>query len=280
MQNKLKGKTVAITGATGGIGQELCKFLLQNEMNLILLDRNYAKSKALGEELLKTYKSAKIEYITVDLSDLNSCKTACKKLKTKQIDFLIHNAGAYKIPRNKTKEGYDNVFQINFVSPYFITKQLMPYINEKVIVVGSIAHNYSKINANDIDFSNIKAPSKVYGNAKRFLMFSMFELFKKESKVKLVVAHPGITFTNITAHYPKLIFAIIKHPMKIIFHKPKKAMRPITSALSEDCAYHEWMGPRIFDIWGKPKAKKLKTCSEQESAQIGKIAEEIYNKLI
>ena len=149
---------------------------------------------------------------------------------------------------------------------------------EKTVVVGSIAHNYSKIDINDIDFSTRKPASKVYGNAKRFLMFSLFELFKNNSK-GISITHPGITFTNITNHYPKLIFALIKHPMKVIFMKPKKAALSILKGVFESCGYHEWIGPKLFDVWGLPNKKRLKTCSTTESEEIGKIAEEIYKKL-
>ena len=48
----------------------------------------------------------------------------------------------------------------------------------------------------DIDFSTRKQASKVYGNAKRYLMFSLYELFKNEDKASLAVTHPGISFTN------------------------------------------------------------------------------------
>ena len=49
----IKGKTIAITGSTGGIGIPLCKELLKRGANLILVDRNKAKSLALIEDLLK-----------------------------------------------------------------------------------------------------------------------------------------------------------------------------------------------------------------------------------
>ena len=279
----LNGKTIAITGATGGIGRELCDYILNLGANLILLDRNAEKSHTLGKKLLNKYNNAKIEYITTDLEDIESVKHSCESLKSKPIDIFIHNAGAYSIPRKKCDTGYDNVFQINFVSPYYIIRELLPILEKRkstrVIVVGSIAHNYSKTDEKDIDFSKRKAASKVYGNAKRYLMFSLYELFKNETKVKLSVTHPGITFTNITAHYPKIIFAIIKYPMKIIFMKPKKAMLSIAEGLFTDCRYHEWIGPRLFNIWGKPKLKKLSTCKQAESEFIGKTADDIYNKL-
>ena len=174
------------------------------------------------------------------------------------------------------------MFQINFASPYYMIRKLLPTLREregKAVVVGSIAHNYSRIDKNDIDFSNCGAASKVYGNAKRYLMFSLFELFKNEDKAHLSVVHPGITFTNITAHYPKLIFAIIKHPMKIIFMKPRKAALSILKGVFEHTGYCEWIGPSIFDIWGYPRKRILSTCHESEIKDIADIAEKVYKHL-
>lgn len=278
----LNGKTIAVTGSTGGLGIELCRYLARIGANLILVDRNFKRSEAFANSLRKDF-GATVSLITADLEDFLSVKTATELLKTKQIDIFIHNAGAYSIPRKKCSTGYDNVFQINFVSPYYIINQLLPNLRKqkgRVVVVGSIAHNYSKLDENDIDFSSKKASSLVYGNAKRFLMFSLFELFKNETEATLSVTHLGIAFTNITAHYPKLIFAIIRHPMKIIFMKPKKAALSTLYGCFEDTDYHYWIGPKLFNVWGYPKKKRLSTCKRAESEKIGKIATEIYNKLV
>lgn len=278
----LSNKTVAVTGTTGGLGNQLCRFLCELKANLVLLDRNTERSATFKKELNALYPDSKIECITVDLEDFNSVKSAVKALRQRPVDIFIHNAGAYSIPRHKCSTGFDNVFQINFVSPYYMIRELLPHLKERyghVVAVGSIAHNYSKTDPDDTDFSTRTASSKVYGNAKRYLMFSLFELFKNEPDITLSVVHPGITFTNITAHYPKVIFAVIKHPMKVIFMKPKKAALCILKGVFRPTAYHRWIGPRIFDVWGLPKLKKLKTCLEAESNVIGQTAQEIYEKL-
>ena len=110
-------------------------------------------------------------------------------------------------------------------------------------------------------------------------MFAMHELFKEEKELSLSVVHPGITFTNITAHYPKIIFAIIKNPMKIIFMKPKKACLSLLYGVFSPTDYHEWLGPRCFGIWGLPARRKLHTCSTAESAAIAKQMNELYEQL-
>ena len=277
----LKGKCVAVTGATGGLGAELCKYLCFLGADLVLLDRNREKSLDLKETLLQN-SSVNIENITVDLEDIESVKSACNELETRKIDFFIHNAGAYSIPRKKCSTGFDNVFQINFVSPYYIINRLLPQFennNSRVIVVGSIAHNYCKTRRNDVDFSMCDSAALVYGNAKRYLMFSLYELLSTNQSVTFSVVHPGITLTGITAHYPKWLFAIIKRPMKIIFMSPKRAALSLLKGFFVKCGYKEWIGPKIFDIWGAPKKRQLKTCSDSEIIYIHKTATEIYNQI-
>ncbi len=279
--HSLLGKTVAITGATGGLGRELSRYVVMLGANLVTVDRNEARSIALEKELTSEFYDAKIIRILADMDDFDSVKLACEQLKHMPIDYLVLNAAAYSIPRKKCKTGYDNVFQINFVSPYYITRELMPLLTERkgrVIAVGSIAHNYSATDPDDIDFSARSRSNLVYGNSKRHLMFSLYELMKSEDKM-LSVVHPGITFTNITAHYPPIIFAIIKHPMKLIFMKPKKAALSILKGFFDHTEGYSWIGPKLFNIWGYPSKKVLKTAEKEEIDRIYQTAESIYIKL-
>lgn len=277
----LTGRRIAITGATGGLGEELCRYLVRLKASLILLNRSEERSRRLEQRLRELSPDAQIQHITVDLEDMDAVRQAAEKLRELSIDTFIHNAGAYSIPRRTCSTGFDNVFQINFVSPYYLIRRLLPHLppNGRVIVVGSIAHRYSKSNPDDWDFAAQKAASKAYGNAKRHLMFALYELFRQSTDVSLSVVHPGITFTNITAHYPPWLFAIIKYPMKILFMKPRLAALSILKGVFDTCGYHQWIGPAWFDVWGLPRKRRLRSCSETESRAIGEHAERMWERL-
>ena len=280
----LTGKRIVITGSTGGIGVNIVTILSDLNANLVLLGRDICKIQNLKNKLLLKHPNIEIEVIDVDLSNFKSVKTCINKLvEYDKIDAIIHNAGIYNVPIQSTDFGFNNVFSVNFLAPYYITKQILPLLEKsdmaKVVIVGSIAHNYSHIDVNDIDFSTRKKPSKIYGNSKRFLMFSMYELFKNKDKVKLSVTHPGITSTNMTNHYPKFVYALIKYPMKVIFIPPRKASLSIIKGVFDNTNYHYWIGTNLLNIWGYPKTRKLKTCSIDESKKIFDIAENIYNEI-
>lgn len=275
-------KKVAISGSTGGLGKELCRHLAGIGAELILMDRNPQKVENLTRDLKNEFAKVKISTLRLDLCDMGSVKSVCEQLKAISPDVIILNAGAYSVPRFKCDTGFNNLFQINFASPYYLVNELLPTLRQnhgRVVAVGSIAHNYSKTDMSDVDFSDRKKASLVYGNAKRFLMFSLFELFKDEHNASLSVVHPGITLTGITDHYPKIIYVLIKHPMKVIFMSPKKASLSIVKGVFEGTRYHRWIGPKLFNIWGYPKNQSLKTCGIAESRRIAQKAEEIYSIL-
>ena len=276
---KLNGKTVAISGATGGIGQELCRHLAALGANLLLLDRNSERSNAWIEKLKVEFPTLNARHLRLDLADFDTVKSVTAELLNATPDYLIFNAGAYHVPRYTTSVGHDNVFQINFVAPYYMARTLHTAMKERggrIVAVGSIAHNYSHIDLDDIEFLTRPQSAKVYGNAKRYLMFSLFGLDMDNT---VTIAHPGITLTNITAHYPKVIYALIKHPMKVIFMSPRRASLSILAAMVQDAEKNEWFGPSLFDIWGLPKKKLLKTCSVDEAEKICEEAEKIVENL-
>lgn len=279
--HSLQGKTIAITGSTGGIGYYICSYLAYLKADLILLDRNHKRSQELADKLINKY-FVNIKCITIDLENFDSVKNATNQLLNENVDIFIHNAGAYSIPRRVCSTGFDNVFQINFVSPYYIIKQLQNRLenrNGRVVVVSSIAHNYSKIRENDIDFKRIKKASLCYGNAKRFLTYSLHKLFESNPNISLSICHPGITFTNITAHYPKVVFALIKYPMKIIFHSPQKASLSIIFGIFNKTKYKQWVGPRVLNIWGLPKIMTLNSANNDEINKIFELSELIYKEI-
>lgn len=276
----LLGKTVAITGSTGGLGSALVRHLAALGAELILLDRNETKAKALEAALLAECPDLKITRIRVDMEDFDSVKAATEALLASPPDYLILNAGAYHIPRHKTSIGYDNVFTINCLSPYYMARRLSGAIASRggrIVAVGSIAHNYSKSDPDDLDFSTREKASLVYGNAKRYLTYGLIEAFRGTDT--LAITHPGITFTNITSHYPKVIFAIIKHPMKVIFHSTKKASLSILDGIFRPTG-EGWTGPVLFNVWGVPKTRRLTTAKPDEIAYMAKTLDAIYQELL
>lgn len=278
----LQGKVVAITGSTGGLGSSLCRHFAALGASILTLDRNPQKSANLKSAIVKEFPDVEFNSVRLDLSDIQNVKDVCAELNGRQIDYLILNAGVYNVPVCQGDTGYNNIFQVNFVSQYCLVKGLLPTLRQfrgKVVVVGSIAHKYARLNEKDVDFSHVKKSSKIYGNSKRFLMFALYELLKDNPEVGLAITHPGVTLTNMTNHYPKAINWFVKFGVKLVFPSPEQAALSVVAGMFTSCGYHQWIGPARCNVWGRPKLRKLKTCSIIESERIFGIAESIYDKI-
>lgn len=279
----LLGKTAAITGATGGLGREICRGVLSLKGSLLLLNRSREKTDALIQELKQEFPEAHISFFPLDLSDMDSVRSACQKLQEDTPDILLHNAGIYNVPRYFCSTGLQNIFQVNFASPYYMTRVLLPSLRKKhshVAVVGSIAHRYSQTDPEDLDFHTRKSCPLPYGNSKRYLMYAFWALLKNETEVTFAIGHPGITLTNISNHYPAWVFPLIRPFLKLLFMKPETASRGILFALCHPMEYLTWIGPKYCSTWGNPSVRLLKACSSHEIERIFSSAEDMYRNLL
>lgn len=277
----LDNKTICITGSTGGLSTSFVDVLAKLGANLIFANRNLEKSEIQKQNLIKKYPNIKIQILSLDLFDIESVKNFCVEIKSYKVDIFIFNAGIYNEQREMSRINYNNIFQVNFISPYYIIKQLLPNLTKetKLIVVGSIAYNFSKVDFSDIQKLNTKNPNKIYGNSKRFLMYSLLKL-SEEKNLNLTIVHPGITLTNMTSHYHKSMNWLIKIMEKLMFQKPEKACLSVLAGIFTNTNSGEWIGPSRFNIWGYPKKQKLKNFTSDEATKIYNIAEQIYNKML
>ena len=60
---------------------------------------------------------------------------------------------------------------------------------------------------------------------------------------------------------------------------PRRASLSILAAMVQEAEKNEWFGPALFDIWGLPKKKLLKTCSADEAKKICNETEKIVETL-
>lgn len=127
-------KTILITGATDGIGLETAKILVNQGHHVLLHGRNPEKLEKVKKELSAL---GKVESYVADLSDIKATKLLAKEVtqKHKKLDVLINNAGVLKAPNVTTPDGLDVRFVVNTISPYLLTKELLPLLGDKGRVI-------------------------------------------------------------------------------------------------------------------------------------------------
>ena len=123
-------KTILLTGATDGIGLETAKRLAADGHRLLIHGRSDEKLAATKKLLQGIDGAGQLESFRADLSSITDVEAlAAGIIKAHStLDVLINNAGVFKVPNTRTKEGLDIRFVVNTLAPYLLTKRLLPLL--------------------------------------------------------------------------------------------------------------------------------------------------------
>jgi len=122
---------VLVTGGTNGMGKGVAKVLagIDNQNHEIIL---LGRSKELGEATIREIGSStlntKLSFVLCDLTRLGDVRNAISEIKSKHkyLDCLFINAGlGYAAKRVETEDGMDSHFQVNYLSQFMLTLNLL-----------------------------------------------------------------------------------------------------------------------------------------------------------
>jgi NAD(P)-dependent dehydrogenase (short-subunit alcohol dehydrogenase family) len=140
---------ILITGGTNGMGKGLGKILASlddGSHELIILCRSLAAGEKLREELRSQYRYELLSLVRCDLAILADVSRAIQEIK-ERFDFLdavFINAGLGYAPRREvTADGMDPHFQVNYLSQFMLTLNLLELV-EKSQMGGRVIFNVTE----------------------------------------------------------------------------------------------------------------------------------------
>jgi len=131
----LAGRTVAVTGASSGIGREVALAVARKGGVPLLLARRVAELEAVRDEIVAAGGQAHV--YSVDLTDAESIETCVKQMLADHdaVDMLVNNAG--RSIRRSIKLSYDRfhdferTIQLNYYGPVRLVLALLPHMTER-----------------------------------------------------------------------------------------------------------------------------------------------------
>lgn len=127
----LRGKTVLITGASGGLGYAAALGLARLGAHLHLLARNSQKTARAREQIHRESGNPHIYSELVDLSCRAEVHAFCDRFlaQNERLDVLIHNAGVLLPKRQATPNGRETTFAVNLLAGHILTGRLEPALH-------------------------------------------------------------------------------------------------------------------------------------------------------
>jgi len=139
MSGQFAGKTVAITGASGGIGQWLCRFFGEEGATIAALDRN-EKVMELADTL--GGYGITIKAAVADIANAGDVKAAFARFG--DVHLLINNAGVSRYPTLSVTDpnGWEEDIAANLNGAYACAHAVLPQMVERrsgsIVNVGSV----------------------------------------------------------------------------------------------------------------------------------------------
>ena len=192
---KLSGSTCLITGANSGLGFAVAKQLAHRDANSILVCRDQDKGEQAISEIRKEKSEASLRLMICDLSSFDSVYKLIREIKGNysHLDLLYNNAAVMKQKRTITQDGFEMMFQVNYLSAYVLMNSLMPLLkkspNPMIINNGRPSHKL-RLDMDDLQFAREYHMYNSFFKTKLCLLFASLELSKKPE-------NKGITTTMI-----------------------------------------------------------------------------------
>lgn len=134
----LRGKTVAVTGPTSGLGLATARALRSLGADLVLIGRDAGRLHRVEDDL-SVHGGGSIVTTVADLGDLDAVRRAADEIGGRgRLDVLVHNAGALTKERLESPQGIESTIATHVLGPHLLTSLLLESLAVgRVITVAS-----------------------------------------------------------------------------------------------------------------------------------------------
>ncbi|KAI9925098.1 hypothetical protein MW887_006506 [Aspergillus wentii] len=189
---QLQGKSILITGASGGIGLECARILARVGCRLILTARNAPRAQEMLDKIqeagMQSDGKTTLESMIVDCESFESLRMFSAEIgKRSHLDMAILNAGVYRTEYNSLENGWEESIQVNVLSSYVLSLLLLPLLSRapqpgRLLLVSSEAHawaNPKESNLPDL-LENLNTPEKYMCQERYYITKLLVVLWAQE----------------------------------------------------------------------------------------------------
>ncbi|PJJ55699.1 SDR family NAD(P)-dependent oxidoreductase [Compostimonas suwonensis] len=204
-----RGKTFVVTGGNAGIGYFISEQLAGAGATIVLASRSEAKARLAMQAITQTVPDARLEYIPLDLSSLESARSAGDQIGAlHRVDGLILNAAALtQKQRKETTDAHEFVFGTNHYGNAQLIAAALPHLADtpgaRLVTMGSVAQRMGRIHLDDLEqHHETYRGFRTYGTSKLAQMLFARELDRRlraaNSTTISLIAHPGGAIDGLT----------------------------------------------------------------------------------
>jgi len=220
----MAGRTVLVTGGTGGIGRATAVGLAGMGARLAITGRDRTRADDAAREI-HAAGGGPVDVFVADLSSQEQVRRVSAEAldRLDQIDVLVNNVGGYWNTRHVTADGLERTFALNQLAPFLLTNLLLARLKQspaRVVTVASNAQAQGRIDFDDLQGERAYSGAKAYSQSKLANVLFAYELARRlrTTSVTANAVHPGMVRTAFGAEDPgrvqRLLVPFIRPFMK------------------------------------------------------------------
>src|SRR5438132_13948087 len=154
----MAGRTVLVTGASGGIGKATAVGLARLGARVGITGRDSTRAEAAAADIRAASDNAAVDAFAADLSLHTEVRRLAREVLDRypRLDVLVNNVGGFWTHRHVTADGLEHTFALNHLAPFLLTNLLLDRLKAtapaRILTVSSGAHT-----AGHIDFDDLQA---------------------------------------------------------------------------------------------------------------------------
>jgi retinol dehydrogenase 14 len=227
----MTGKTVLITGATGGIGRAAAIGLASMGARVGITGRDRARAERAAAAIALESGNPAVDVFVADMSSQAEVRRLAGEVLSAypRLDVLLNNVGGFWAHRHVTADGLEHTFALNHLAPFLMTslllERLMASAPVRVVTVPSAgAQGMGKIDFDDLMGERKYSGQRAYSQSKLANVMFTYELARRleGTGVTATVLHPGVTRTAFGAEDSTHAMAPIIAALRPFMRSPER----------------------------------------------------------
>jgi len=209
----MTGKTVLVTGGTGGIGKATAIGLARLGARVGITGRDLNRTQDAATDIARDSGNPAVDAFAADLSSQAEVRRLAAEVlgAYPRLDVLVNNVGGFWAHRHVTADGLERTFALNHLAPFLLTTLLLDRLESsapaRVITVASNAQAMGRITFDDLQGERDYSGSRAYNQSKLANVMFTYELARRlaGTGVTANALHPGVVRTGFGAEDPSTL---------------------------------------------------------------------------
>jgi len=223
----MTGKTVLVTGASGGIGRATALGLADLGAHVAITGRDRARVLDAARQI-GSASGVSADVFVADLSSQSEVRRLAAEVleRLPRLDVLVNNVGGYWNTRHATVDGLEHTFALNHVAPFLLTNLLLEHLMSgdaaRVVTVSSNAQALGRIDFDDLQGNEDYSGARAYNQSKLGNVLFTYELARRlrGTSVTANALHPGVVNTSFGGEDPSRVQRVLVPVLRPLMRSP------------------------------------------------------------